>query len=479
MTDRETALRSLLTNIRTGLRIGVMRQFDPATLRVDARQVVLLLLVAFGLGTLSDYIHVEPDRVYNAWGVVSKLASYALMVFGIYLAAQVQRRLERFGLLLVALLAAEPVGHLIHELYLLLVRDTELGDHTWVAWGLYALAMTWFLAIPYWVQRRVFDSGRRRTALATGIYFGVLLLGIFQLPHTGIWYTDEPDDDTPPPPRVDVEATYYAQPALLKADLARLKPQRRGVHDIYFVGVAGWAEQDVFLREVQSVRRLFDERYGTAGRSIVLINNPATVKDVPLANAHNLQAVLDRVGRLMDPKEDMLFLYFSSHGSKDRRIAMSYWPLRLNDITADGLHAMLARSRIGWKTVVISSCYSGGFIEPLKDAQTLIMTAAAANRTSFGCSNENAWTYFGEAYFEQALPHSTSFVGAFHAAEQSIAKREASEKLTPSQPQVWVGERMQAFLPKVEARLAAAEKKPPMRLAACRDGKEKEERLCQ
>ena len=466
MADREGKLRSLLNNLRTGWRIGVMRPFDPASLRVDVNQVLLLFLISLTLGVLLDYVNVEPVREYNSWGLVSQLAGYIAVVFGVYMAVTIQKRLEMFALLLVALLAAEPVGYLIQELYLVLLRNTESQRYVWLAWLLFIVTLGWALIVPYWVQRRMFDTSRRRTAFAALVYFGVLMIYNYGLPHAQVWYTDYSDEE-PPQPKVDVESTYYAQPALLKTALAALKPQRRGVHDIYFVGVAGWAEQDVFLREVRSVRQLFDEHYDTAGRSILLINNPATIKDVPLANAHNLQIVLDRIGRLMDPKEDMLFLYFTSHGSKDHRISMSYWPLRLNDIKADKLREILAGSRIGWKTVVISSCYSGGFIDTLKDEDSLIMTAAAANKTSFGCSNENAWTYFGEAYFKEALSHTPSLEAAFREAEQSIARREAKEKLTPSQPQIWIGGKMAGFLPKMDARLAATEKQAAKRLVEC------------
>ena len=41
---------------------------------------------------------------------------------------------------------------------------------------------------------------------------------------------------------------------------AALRGNQPGVVDLYFVGFAGTADQDVFLKEVRSVTELFDRR---------------------------------------------------------------------------------------------------------------------------------------------------------------------------------------------------------------------------
>ena len=85
---------------------------------------------------------------------------------------------------------------------------------------------------------------------------------------------------------------------------------------------------------------------------------------------------------------------------------------------------MLDDAGIKWRIIVVSACYSGGFIDPLKDEHTLIMTASAANRTSFGCGNGSEATYFGDALFQHALRFEDSFVKAFQHARERIAERE-------------------------------------------------------
>ena len=95
---------------------------------------------------------------------------------------------------------------------------------------------------------------------------------------------------------------------------------------------------------------------------------------------------------------------------------------------------------IKWRVLVISACYSGGFIEPLKDDNTLIITASASDRQSFGCESGNEWTHFGDAYFRQALPNAKAFIEAFPVAAEAVAAREKAEGLSPpSNPQIFVG----------------------------------------
>jgi hypothetical protein len=100
---------------------------------------------------------------------------------------------------------------------------------------------------------------------------------------------------------------------------------------------------------------------------------------------------------------------------------------------------MLDTSGIRWRIVVVSACYSGGFIDALKNDRTLVITASDASHASFGCGSESDFTYFGKAYFDQALRKQHSFIAAFEDARRIIAERELGEGRTPSNPQMYVG----------------------------------------
>ncbi len=146
-------------------------------------------------------------------------------------------------------------------------------------------------------------------------------------------------------------------------------------------------------------------------------------------------------------------VYLSSHGSKDHKLSIEFPPLQLDALSPQELKSILDDAGIKWRIIVVSACYSGGFIEPLKDDRTLIMTASAADRASFGCGTESAATYFGDALFQHALRFEDSFLKAFDDAKKIIADREKSEKRQASNPQIFVGHSMAAKLPRLEAEL--------------------------
>jgi hypothetical protein len=246
-------------------------------------------------------------------------------------------------------------------------------------------------------------------------------------------------------PEIDVEAAYYRQGQLVDRALAGLQQPRTGRAQLYFVGFAGYGAEAVFKREVLAVRELFDERFGTRGRSIALVNHASTVDDIPLANISNLDRVLQHLGGLLDKDRDVLFLFLTSHGTKGV-FAVDMPGFGFNNLTPERLKGMLDRSGIRNRVVVLSACHSGSFIPALADPTTLVITAARADRTSFGCEDKRQWTYFGDAFFNRALRENASFVRAFDQAKRLIRQWERKERLTPSLPQVAGGTALEGSL---------------------------------
>lgn len=260
----------------------------------------------------------------------------------------------------------------------------------------------------------------------------------------------------------NIETMLYNQPALLAAAEAALQAQDPDRIDLFWLGVAGDGRQEVFRREVEYVRSQFERDYGTAGRSLSLINSRTTVGAAPLATHTSLQRALRTLAATMDVDEDILFLFLTSHGSEDHKLVLELDGVELPDLPAATLAQMLRDSGIRWKVIVISACYSGGFIDALKDEHTLVITAARHDRTSFGCSDDNDFTYFGRAYFEQSLTPETGFVEAFAKTQGVIAEWEkemfeqALDKrgLQHSEPMMHAPEPIQAHLQRWRAQLA-------------------------
>jgi hypothetical protein len=255
-------------------------------------------------------------------------------------------------------------------------------------------------------------------------------------------WAEPPLKPSDPALQTRVKAALPRQPQLLQEALHALAPQRPGVRDLYFVGFAGYGDQDVFRKEVEHVRDLFDQEFGTRGHSLVLVNSPATLDRYPLATLENLKTVLAALGKELDPNEDVLFLFLTSHGSPRTGVALRLNGRRLGDIAPRQLAGALAAAGIKNRVVLISSCFSGQFVPSLANDDSLVITAAGANRASFGCATEAEWTYFGKGYFVDALPMRREFIPAFFDARNRVAAREMWDRLPPSEPQISVGSRI-------------------------------------
>ena len=230
----------------------------------------------------------------------------------------------------------------------------------------------------------------------------------------------------------NVETALYNQRALLEKEIAALGQREPGRINLFLLAVGGDGSQEVFRREVEFVRRQFAERFGTGKRSIALVNSRSTVGSAPMATVTSIREALGAISARMDRSQDILFVFLTSHGSREHELVLNQNGMDLPDLSAVDLGKLMRETGIRWKVVVISACYSGGFLEPLKDDGTLVITAARRDRQSFGCSDENEFTYFGRAYFEQALPQASSFQDAFRKAEVLVQEMEVRELKAPA-----------------------------------------------
>lgn len=326
----------------------------------------------------------------------------------------------------------------------------------WAQWIVYVVAIAWPMAVAACVRTGDFSLAWPRRAVAC--LAAVALIGLPLLFSGGsrpLWIEDLPEREASGE-RLDFDAAgreevLYAQAGLLERDLAAVLPREPGRPNLYLISVAGYGHQAVFRREVESVDALFAERFGTAGRSVRLVNSPATVLTTPVATRTSLAKSIRHVGTLMDPAQDILFLFMTSHGSKQGRFSLDLYPFRFAPVTPGELRQMLDEAGIRNRVIVVSACYSGTFLEPLKTDDSLVITASAADRNSFGCSNEADFTYFGKAYFDDALRRTGSFVEAFDLALPAIAAREKQSDFKPSDPQRAVGSRIEASLGRWQA----------------------------
>lgn len=301
-----------------------------------------------------------------------------------------------------------------------------------------SLAVVWVfsreLKWPWWERALI--------VLATLFTLVVWQMSVTSQP---IWKVEE----TPP---TFAEDAFYAQSRLLNKALESVQYGEFAQSHWYFLGVAGASYQDVFRSEVERIKEQFDTRFGTLGRSMMLVNNPATRTEIPIASKHSIEMALRRMGQQMNRESDVLFLYMTSHGLPNQ-FEMENAPLDLTQVDPKWLRETLDASGIRWRVIVISSCFSGSFVPALQNDNTLIITASAADRQSFGCTNEADYTYFGRAFFDQAMREQNSIETAFSQAQKTLSQWETAQGFEPSEPQWSMGKNMELMLPQLEQRL--------------------------
>ncbi|WP_445180782.1 C13 family peptidase [Pseudomonas sp. McL0111] len=231
-----------------------------------------------------------------------------------------------------------------------------------------------------------------------------------------------------------LELGLLAQGRLLNEALAAVPASTPAV-ELYTLTLGGDGKQSVFLRESDYVANMLASRFGAYGQ-IRLVNHRDHLTDRPMATRENLRRAAQTLAERSGP-EDLLFIYLTSHGTAEHELVLDQPRMELADLPADELAAVLAPLKNRDKIIVISSCYSGGFIPALKDERTLIMTASRADRVSFGCSEEADFTYFGDALFAQALNQTDDLEQAFKLAKATVAERELADNFEASEPQIW------------------------------------------
>ena len=241
-------------------------------------------------------------------------------------------------------------------------------------------------------------------------------------------------------PEEIAEQALYQQLPLLEQTLAKVQPGTANQVELFTLAVGSYGSQEVFNREINYIQQDFQQRFGNEDHSIFLSNSRRSLEQRPLATLTSLKKSLTTLSENMNLNEDILFLYITSHGSADQTISIEHPGLSLSDLKADQLRTMLDNTNIKWRVIVLSACYSGGFIDSLKNDNTLIITAASADRTSFGCADNRDFTYFGQAYFKESLPQAENFMAAFNQAEKLIKEWEAKEDKQHSNPQMVHGD---------------------------------------
>ena len=450
---------------REGLRSAFLRRPAWSGLHVSPQIVVVLVLVPLLLGALAQRLYILGPASFYWPALLSGWVSTLVSVWICWLIGRHAPDGAPGPAALFSMLSAQWLTFTA-LLGVTFVALAQLGSPqrgavvSWVLWLLPLLWMGGAQALLLWRS----GSGSARVRGAAGVVL-LLVLALTQWVHPlQLWYP-QPSDETSvrdEPLRL-TQALIEAQQALLPQRLQALPASRAGVIDLYTLTFAPYADEDVFRRESDMVAQVIGERFDARERTLQLVNHAQTVQQWPWATRLNLQRAIRRIGELMNRDEDILFIHLTSHGARNGTLSASFWPLEVEPVTPELLKAWLDEAGVRWRVVSVSACFSGSWIAPLTDADTLVMTAADADHTSYGCGRGSELTYYGRAMYDEQMRHTLSFEQA-HAKARGVIEqreREAGKSDGFSNPQIHVGAAIAERLTRLEAQQQAASHRPP------------------
>ena len=425
---------------KTLVRLWCLKKVDtlPSGSPVPAAGLLALLLLAAWVAI--DWWQRQPQPDFYVEGVPA-LAWYALGVLAA--AALLRGRVRpqlRLGATLLLVLGLVPLPLLLVAVLAMYLEASWF----WCA----ALAILAYSAVYLLRGLRVLTGRPQPTTALAGLVFCVAFIGasgaLNAIPD--VWNPADASVAVSDEQLAERETALFEQADRIDAALEGMHRGKSADPEAFFLGFAGVGDEKVFAQEIGLASRVLGERYRIGDRHLSLVNDERDVEHAPLASVSGLAYALHGLASRMDVERDVLFLSISSHGSEEPVIAVSDYDFPFRDLTADDLADALHDSGIKWRVIIISACYAGGFIDSLRDPQTIVITAAAADRSSFGCSSDSDLTYFGEAFYRDALPGARSLRDAFTSAKQAIAAREHAEGETPSNPQAFFGAAIEAKL---------------------------------
>ncbi|MGH7048430.1 MAG: C13 family peptidase [Stellaceae bacterium] len=206
----------------------------------------------------------------------------------------------------------------------------------------------------------------------------------------------------------------------------------------------------VVLAAGDNAEPVFDDATRALARRLVAAG-------VPAADIHRLSAsrselhggvepataagLLRQIARLPARPGDRCLVFLTSHGERGEglwlaRSARALHPDELAQALSQGCAAVPT-------VVIVSGCYTGSFAAAaaMRRPNRIILTAARADRPSFGCQTGRIYTFFDECLLA-ALPKAPTWVTVFDAAKSCVSRQEHVLGMPPSLPQAYFGLRV-------------------------------------
>ncbi len=135
-------------------------------------------------------------------------------------------------------------------------------------------------------------------------------------------------------------------------------------------------------------------------------------------------------------------VYFTSHGSPDGIV------LDEGLMSPKSMAAMIDNACGSRPTVVfVAACFSGVFVDPLSGPNRFVMTAARPDRPSFGCGDNDHYTFFDNCWLD-SIGSAGDFTDLARSIRTCVSSKERQIGALPSEPQLQIGANVAGELPR-------------------------------
>lgn len=200
----------------------------------------------------------------------------------------------------------------------------------------------------------------------------------------------------------------------------------------------GMYADPVFDRDVESFDRAFTRAYGApADRALFGYTSPRLTDPDPDA----MRTEIARMAQAATDGRDTVVVMLTSHGVPDVLAVKTAPDGPISEVSADQLADFLAPLSNDRQILILQACFSGSLIDELRAPNRIIMTAASAERSSFGCNPESDNTWFIKS-LNRSMAVGGSWQQVFARTVALVSAEEAAQGLPSSNPQSFVGSAM-------------------------------------
>jgi hypothetical protein len=161
----------------------------------------------------------------------------------------------------------------------------------------------------------------------------------------------------------------------------------------------------------------------------------------PGAEHADKQTIANDLWDLSNRTNGGCLVYFTSHGSPDGIV------LNEGTMSPNAMAAMIDNACGPRPTVIfVAACYSGVFVDPLSGPNRFVMTAARPDRPSFGCGDNDHYTFFDNCFLD-TIGNVGDFSGLAQSIRACVSNKERQIGALPSEPQLEIGTNIAATLP--------------------------------